>query len=134
MRELGAKFWNSMIKIDGEIICQSWLFLTPFFNLTMVHCHQSNWYCNFCQIISFYPAGNCISNCFCNDFWRLLWPNSYCRKTCFMGTMSPCILIFDYIPPIKLVSKVKYLQYDHVLWMRNNVNVWLILVELVCLS
>jgi len=38
LRELCAKFWKFWIKIDREIICQSWLLLTPFFNFPIVHC------------------------------------------------------------------------------------------------
>ena len=40
LRELCAKFWKFWIKIDREIICQSWLLLTPFFNFPIVHCHD----------------------------------------------------------------------------------------------
>ena len=32
-----SKFDKFSLKIGGEIICQSWLLLTPFFNLTIVH-------------------------------------------------------------------------------------------------
>ena len=37
LRELCAKFWNSMIKIHGEIICQSWPLLTLFYSDPIVH-------------------------------------------------------------------------------------------------
>ena len=36
--QLCAIFQKFAMKISGEIICQSWLLLTPFFNLTIVHC------------------------------------------------------------------------------------------------
>ena len=37
LRELCAKFWNSLIKIQGEIIGQSWALLTPFNSGPIVH-------------------------------------------------------------------------------------------------
>ena len=37
LRELSAKFWNSMIKIHGEIIFQSWPLLTLFYSGPIVH-------------------------------------------------------------------------------------------------
>ena len=36
LRELFAKFWNSMIKIHEEIICQSWPLLTSFYSSPIV--------------------------------------------------------------------------------------------------
>ena len=41
LRELCAKFWNSMIKIHGEIIFQSWPLLTPFYSGPIVQCLRS---------------------------------------------------------------------------------------------
>ena len=41
LRELCEKFRNFWIKIDREIICQSWLLLTPFFNFPIVHCEET---------------------------------------------------------------------------------------------
>ena len=38
LKELCAKFWNFWIDIHKEIICQSWLLLTTFFNFPIVHC------------------------------------------------------------------------------------------------
>ena len=38
MRQLCAKFCKFWAKIHREMICQSWLLLTPFFNLTIVQC------------------------------------------------------------------------------------------------
>ena len=38
LRELCAKFWNSMIKIHGEIISQSWPLLTLFYSGPIVEC------------------------------------------------------------------------------------------------
>ena len=35
-----SKFGKFSLKIVGEIICQSWLLLTPFFNLTIVQCFE----------------------------------------------------------------------------------------------
>ena len=37
LMELCAKFWNFWIDIHREIICQSWLLLTTFFNFPIVH-------------------------------------------------------------------------------------------------
>ena len=37
LRELCAIFWNSLIKIHGEIICQSWALLTSFYSGPIVH-------------------------------------------------------------------------------------------------
>ena len=37
MRELCARFWNSMIRIHGQIISQSWPLLTPFYSGPIVH-------------------------------------------------------------------------------------------------
>ena len=36
-----SKFGKFSLKIGGEIICQSWLLLTPFFNLTIVQCNPT---------------------------------------------------------------------------------------------
>ena len=45
LRELCLKFWNSMIKIHGEIISQSWPLLTLFYSGPIVHCvTPSMWY------------------------------------------------------------------------------------------
>ena len=38
LRELCAKFWNSMIKIHGQIISQSWPLLNPFYSGPIVQC------------------------------------------------------------------------------------------------
>ena len=38
LRELCAKFWKFWVNIHREIICQSRLLLTPFFNCCIVHC------------------------------------------------------------------------------------------------
>ena len=37
LMELCAKFWNFWIDIHREIICQSWVLLTTFFNFPIVH-------------------------------------------------------------------------------------------------
>ena len=37
LRELCAKFWNSMIKIHREIICQSWPLLTSYYSCPILH-------------------------------------------------------------------------------------------------
>ena len=37
-----SKFGKFLLKIGGEIICQSWPLLTPFFNFRIVHC-VSGW-------------------------------------------------------------------------------------------
>ena len=38
LRELCAKFWNFWVNIHRDIICQSRLLLTPFFNCCIVQC------------------------------------------------------------------------------------------------
>ena len=39
-----SKFGEFSLKIGGEIICQSWPLLTPFFNFRIVHWYKS-WWC-----------------------------------------------------------------------------------------
>ena len=43
LRELCWKFWNSMIKIHGEIISQSWPLLTLFYSGPIVHWYALLW-------------------------------------------------------------------------------------------
>ena len=44
-----SKFGEFSLKIGGEIICQSWPLLTPFFNFRIVHC-VSGWKDFFCIV------------------------------------------------------------------------------------
>ena len=43
LRELCAKFWKFWVNIHREIICQSRLLLTPFFNFCIVHWTIFTW-------------------------------------------------------------------------------------------
>ena len=83
LRELCAKFWNSMTKIHGEIFCQSWPLLTPFCSGPIVH-----WF-NFFQVRVFNWALKALPLQDAKSDWLHFFNfSSLCIFTCFLKELE----------------------------------------------
>ena len=58
-----SKFSEFSLKIGGEIICESWPLLTPFFNFRIVHCNNKQ--CTAVHIPPFHHTAVSSKNCHC---------------------------------------------------------------------
>ena len=83
LRELCAKFWKFWVNIHREIICQSRLLLTPFFNFCIVHCCWLNWFhmCALCSTICFFKVRKFQTTLTAKGVWWTACRNAFERNT-----------------------------------------------------